>query len=74
MPKTVKVAIGVAAAAVVVFSVGSYAVDRQMLEQTYARHAAQGPSLLLANADVAASYPSEAVEFQLDGKTLRGRV
>ena len=74
MPKAAKVAIGVVAAVVVVFSVGSYAIDRQMLGQTYARHTAQNPSFLLTNADVAANYPSEAVEFQLDGKTLRGRV
>ena len=74
MPRAGKVAIIVVAIVVVVLSVGSYALDRHMFGQTYARYTAKEPSLMLTDADVAADYPYEDVQFQLDGSTLRGHV
>ena len=74
MNKAAKIAIGVLAVLVVVFCVGSYVIDRQALDQTYARHVQEGPSLLLRDADVAADHPFTDVSFELDGYTLRGHV
>ena len=74
MSKAAKVAIGVVVGLVVVFCVGSFVLDRNLLGQTYARYTPEGPSLFLTDADVAADYPFENVSFELGGSTLRGHV
>ena len=74
MPKAAKIGLIVVVGVVVVFCVGSFALDRHLLGQTYARYTSEGPSLMLTDADIAADYPYEDVEFQLGGKTLRGHV
>lgn len=73
MSRAVKIAIGVVVLAAV-FCVGSYALDRHLLGETYARFVPEGPSLMLTDEDVAADYPHEDVSFELDGATLRGCV
>ena len=52
----------------------SFFVDRAILGQTYARVPAATPNLLVTYDDYANDYDREAVEFELDGKTLRGYV
>ena len=52
----------------------SFFADRAILGQTYARVPAANPNLLATYDDYAGSYDREAVEFELDGKTLRGYV
>ena len=74
MPKAGKVALIAVAVVAVVFCVGSYAADRHVLGMTYTRYTPTTPSLMLTDADIAADYPSDAVEFQMNGQTLRGRV
>lgn len=74
MGKVAKIGGAVLAVLVVVFCVGSYTIDRQALDQTYARYVPQGPSVLLADADVAADHPFTDVSFELGGYTLCGHV
>ena len=74
MSRAAKIAVGVVVGLVVVFCVGSFAIDRHLLDQTYARFAPSSPRLMLTDEDIAADYPHESVEFQLEGKTLRGCV
>ena len=52
----------------------SFFADRAILGQTYARVPATNPNLLATYDDYADSHEREAVEFELDGKTLRGYV
>ena len=52
----------------------SFFADRAILGQTYARVPVTNPNLLTTYDDYAGSYEREAVEFELDGKTLRGYV
>ena len=56
------------------FGVVSFFADRAILGQMYARVPATEPNLLPTYDDYADDYPREAVEFELDGKTLRGYV
>lgn len=74
MPKAGKIAIAVIAVVAVVFCLGSIALDRYLLNQTYARQPSVRTPLLLTDDDVAKRYPFEKVEFQLEGGTLRGNV
>lgn len=74
MSRAAKIVIGVVAGIAVVACVGMFAFDRHVLNQTYARTVVEGPSLMLTDADIAADYPYEDIEFELDGSTLRGHV
>ena len=74
MPKAAKIIIGVVVALALVFCVGSYALDRYFLGQVYARQPADSRPFMLTDADVAADYPSDPVEFSMNGQTLRGHV
>ena len=56
------------------FGVVSFFADRAILGQMYARVPATEPNLLPTYDDYADDYPREAVEFELNGKTLRGYV
>ena len=73
MPKAAKVAVVIVVALAGAFCIGSYALDRHMLAQTYARTNEQLP-LMLTDEDVASDYPMSDVEFPLDGQTVRGHV
>ena len=59
---------------VIAFCIGSYALDRTLLADTYARHASGRPPLMLTDADIAPDYPFEDVAFEMNGYTLRGHV
>lgn len=74
MPKAAIIAIVAACAIVVVFCIGSFALDRHLLAQTYARQPQVSSPLMLTDAEIADDYPYEDVQFQLDGATLRGHV
>ncbi|MDO4890953.1 MAG: alpha/beta fold hydrolase [Coriobacteriaceae bacterium] len=74
MGRAAKIGIAVVGALALVFCIGSYIVDRQALDETYARHTDDGPTMLLRDADVAAEHPFADVSFELDGQTLRGHV
>lgn len=74
MPRTAKIIIVAVVVVAGVFCVGSYALDRSLLNQTYARYVSTGPSLTLTDEDIAADYPYEDVSFTMNGKTLRGHV
>lgn len=58
---------------VVVLFVGSFAIDRMMLNKTFSRVVSEDPGFL-PNEEYMAAYKSTPVEFQLDGQTLRGSV
>lgn len=74
MKKRSKTIIGIIIGIVVVFCCGSFAIDRHALNETYARYTPELPTLLLTDADVAASHPFTDASFKLDGYTLRGHV
>lgn len=74
MPKAAKIIIVVVGALAVVFCVGSFILDRSLLNQTYARVVAKGPALTLTDKDIAQKYPYEDVSFTIGDKTLRGHV
>lgn len=66
----------VAIAAVVIivaFFVASFFIDKQALDESFARVEPDYPRLLPTQ-DYAAGYDAEPVEFQFQGKTLRGHV
>ncbi len=72
--KAGKIAGIVFAVVVVVFFVGSFFVDRMILEQTYKRVPTSEPNLLPAYEAFADGHPRTPVEFQFEGSTLRGYV
>ena len=74
MRKGAKIAGIVIVVVAVVFCVGSYALDRYFLSQTYARMERAGLSLLLTDDDIAAEHPYTDVQFDLNGNTVRGHV
>lgn len=59
---------------VVLVETVSFIADRAILGQMYARVPATTPNLLATYDDFAADYAREPVEFELDGRTLRGYV
>lgn len=74
MPRAAKITLAALAGICALFCVGSVALDHYLLGQTYARQEARGVSLMLTDADIAADYPYDDVEFTLNGATLRGHV
>ena len=74
MGRVARIGLAVVVALAMAFCVGSYALDRYLLGQTYARYAPEGPSLALTDSEIAAEYPFTDVSFTMDGYTLRGHV
>lgn len=74
MSKPLRIAVIVVLVVVVLGGVGSFFADRAILDQTYARVPDNRVSLIASFDDYAADHDREAVEFELDGKTLRGYV
>lgn len=74
MKKRTKIIIGIIIGIALVFCCGSFAIDRHILNETYARHTPEAPTLLLTDADIAASHPYSDASFELDGRTLKGHV
>ncbi|MBQ9041623.1 MAG: alpha/beta fold hydrolase [Eggerthellaceae bacterium] len=72
--KAGKIAGIVFAVVVIVFFVGSFFVDRMILDQTYQRYESAEPNLLPTYEAFADGHPRTPVEFQYDGSTLRGYV
>lgn len=58
---------------VAVLFVGSFAIDRVLLDKTFSRVVSGGPGFM-PNEEYMAAYRSTPVEFQLNGQTLRGYV
>ena len=74
MAKAKRIGIILLALALVLGAI-SFAADRWMLDQTYARFPANTASVLPVYEDYdATAYPRTDVEFELDGYTLRGHV
>ena len=73
MGKVVRRIIIAVAVLVVVLFVGSFAIDRIMLNKTFSRVVSEDPGFL-PNEEYMAAYKSTPVEFQLNGQTLRGYV
>ena len=69
-----RVAVIVIVAVLVVLFIASFVVDKVILDRTYQRQLPRGNVLSLAFDDYADEYTRTAVEFTLDGKTLRGYV
>jgi len=69
-----RILVGVAVL-VVVFFVGSFAADRYMLGQTFARFGGRGVNAIATfDGYYAKDHTRTPVEFQMDGKTLRGYI
>lgn len=69
-----RIVVGVIVLLIVACGIGSFILDRVILAQTYARVPASSTSLLATYDDFAADYPRKAVEFEMNGYTLRGYV
>ncbi|MBP3866226.1 MAG: alpha/beta fold hydrolase [Eggerthellaceae bacterium] len=74
MPKALRNSLIIALIIIVLGGVVSFFADRAILGQTYARVPDNKVSLIATFDDYAADHDREAVEFELDGKTLRGYV
>lgn len=69
-----RIGIIITVAVLVALGVASCAMDRVMLDATYARYTPPASSILTTYEDYDGVYPREDVEFELDGCTLRGHV
>ena len=74
MPKAAKTLLIVVGIVVVLFCAASLAIDRFMLNQTYARTPERTPNLLARYEDFASDYARTDLQFEYGGYTLSGHV